>query len=292
MATDCEVSDFSCSVDFNLNYLEKALNELNCIFLEVCDKRSSSNKIKSDFELKKLAIIDCYLNSKPCYEVENKPQGLDRPITVHESQISNDPVLSCLNSLRNEFQSFKQEVSVKFRTLEENIHSKSALDKIVPVKSYANALKPAPNITDKFFHQATPGNSLSPVDTNLAKSQSKTKSVINGRNKHSSLQIADSRLRKSAIFVSRLSSTAVASDIEENLKLLNLEYLVCTKLKTRYETYSSFHVEIPSVCIDAVLDPDLWPEGCIVSKFYGKLKSDQVFSGSGPSPNYNCRQDD
>jgi hypothetical protein len=58
-----------------------------------------------------------------------------------------------------------------------------------------------------------------------------------------SLPVVSKRERSRALFVSRFSPEVTTVDIEESLKeQLSLKRLVCTRLKTKFNTYASFHV--------------------------------------------------
>ena len=49
-----------------------------------------------------------------------------------------------------------------------------------------------------------------------------------------------------------------------------------TKLKTKFDTYSSFHIEIEEEQFEEFFNADFFPEGSFISPFYGKLRSEQV----------------
>jgi hypothetical protein len=61
------------------------------------------------------------------------------------------------------------------------------------------------------------------------------------------------------------------------MKQLSLNKLVCTRLKTKFSSYASFHV---SVFEDdfPLTNPAVWPSGCLMAPFYGKLTPDQHFT--------------
>lgn len=61
-----------------------------------------------------------------------------------------------------------------------------------------------------------------------------------------------------------------------HLDSLKLEFVKCHKLVTKYQTYSSFHVQVLETDLERVSDPSVWPEGCIISEFYGRLKNEQI----------------
>jgi hypothetical protein len=43
------------------------------------------------------------------------------------------------------------------------------------------------------------------------------------------------------------------------------------KMKTKFDTYSSFVFEVPEFYLSNLLDPGLWPEGILAKKYKGKF---------------------
>jgi hypothetical protein len=61
----------------------------------------------------------------------------------------------------------------------------------------------------------------------------------------SSLPIIARRVKIKAFFISRFLPDVASTDIENSLKeQLLLKSLVCTRLKTKFSTYASFHVSV------------------------------------------------
>jgi hypothetical protein len=84
-------------------------------------------------------------------------------------------------------------------------------------------------------------------------------------------------------FVWHLSREVSALDVEKSLKeQLSLKKLVCTRLKTKYNTYPSFHVSVIEDDFPLINKIGVWSTGCLIAAFYGKLTSDQVYSSSAP----------
>ncbi|GBO04204.1 hypothetical protein AVEN_217481-1 [Araneus ventricosus] len=69
--------------------------------------------------------------------------------------------------------------------------------------------------------------------------------------------------------------TAV-NDIINLLAPLNLKFLQCHRLKIKYQSYASFHIEVCDNDPQQLLDSTFWPEGCLIAELYGKLKNDQI----------------
>ncbi|GBO16272.1 hypothetical protein AVEN_152024-1 [Araneus ventricosus] len=82
--------------------------------------------------------------------------------------------------------------------------------------------------------------------------------------------------KRKAIFLSRLGPETTVNDITNFLAPLNLKFLQCHRLKTKYQTYASFHIDVYENDLKQLLDSTVWPEGCLIAEFYGKLRNDQT----------------
>jgi hypothetical protein len=58
--------------------------------------------------------------------------------------------------------------------------------------------------------------------------------------------------------------------------------LVCTRLKTKFDIYASFHISVKEEDFPPIINTGVWPDGCLIAPFYGKLTTDQVYSSSAP----------
>jgi hypothetical protein len=66
-----------------------------------------------------------------------------------------------------------------------------------------------------------------------------------GVSSSSSLSALQKRVRRKSLFVSRFSPEVTASYVENSLKeQLQLASLTCTRLKTKHNSYASFHVSV------------------------------------------------
>jgi hypothetical protein len=98
-----------------------------------------------------------------------------------------------------------------------------------------------------------------------------------------SLPVVAKSGRSKALFVSRFSPEVTADDVCKTLKeQLSLKKLVCTRLKTKFSTYSSFHILVNEDEFSLINDAGVWPSGCLIAPYYGKLTPDQIFSPSTP----------
>jgi hypothetical protein len=89
--------------------------------------------------------------------------------------------------------------------------------------------------------------------------------------------------RSKALFVFRFSPEVTADEVCKTLKeQLSLENLVCTRLETKFNSYSSFHVSVTEDEFLLINDAGVWPSGCLIAPYYGKLMPDQIFTTSTP----------
>lgn len=89
--------------------------------------------------------------------------------------------------------------------------------------------------------------------------------------KDSFLKVVD---RKISIFISRLDPDVSKETVEQYLNEANVDNVECEKLKTRYETYSSFKLTLAENSVSKVLDPTFWPEGTLVKRFVTPKKAE------------------
>lgn len=103
------------------------------------------------------------------------------------------------------------------------------------------------------------------------KKKNKFTQALQGCMKSTALKPAK-KIKKKELFISRLDPSTTTIEIESfllnNLKIKNAK---CTKLKTKYLTYSSFHLSINADDYVKVHHEDVWPEGILIKNFVGKL---------------------
>ncbi|GBN72299.1 hypothetical protein AVEN_120306-1 [Araneus ventricosus] len=69
--------------------------------------------------------------------------------------------------------------------------------------------------------------------------------------------------KRKAIFASRLGPDIMVN-ITNFLVSLNLKFLQCHRLKTKYQSDASFHIEVHENDLQQLLDATFWPEGCFM----------------------------
>lgn len=81
------------------------------------------------------------------------------------------------------------------------------------------------------------------------------------------------------IFVSRLCPQ-VSADVIKSELFSDILDVTITRMVTKHPTYASFHVRLPIGKLDVVLQPEFWPSGIMVKRFWGRLLPDMVFQNS------------
>jgi hypothetical protein len=99
-------------------------------------------------------------------------------------------------------------------------------------------------------------------------------------------------MRSKSLFVSRFSPDVTAADVESSLQdQLQLTSLVCTRLKTKHNSYASFHISVAEDDFHLVNNAEVWPNGCLIAPYYGRLNHDQIYTVASrpPSPGAGVR---
>lgn len=117
------------------------------------------------------------------------------------------------------------------------------------------------------------------------KNKNKNKPVILCKGPSVSFQPAKKRIQRKAIFVTRVAPDTTTDVIDKHIKSnMNISTAKCTKLKTKYDTYSSFHISFDEHHLEEITNPEIWPEGILISTFMGKLKDDQIHTSIFSKP--------
>jgi hypothetical protein len=79
--------------------------------------------------------------------------------------------------------------------------------------------------------------------------------------------------------VSWFSLEVTTTDIERSLnEQLKLKSLSCTRLKTKFNSYASFHISVAEDDFHLINNTGVWPSGCLIAPYYGRLSPDQIYS--------------
>ncbi|KDR11797.1 hypothetical protein L798_14176 [Zootermopsis nevadensis] len=83
-----------------------------------------------------------------------------------------------------------------------------------------------------------------------------------------SVPIVSKSERSKALFVSRFSPEVTAADVDKPLKeQLSLKRLVCNRLKTKFNSYASFHISFDEEDFPLINNTGVLPNGCLVAPF-------------------------
>ncbi|GBO30899.1 hypothetical protein AVEN_141528-1 [Araneus ventricosus] len=238
------------------------LGKLYSIFSNITGKEAASKKQKDAFNDLKADILMLYVDavSKMASVQEN---GADQPNNIMEMFID----------LKREFSSFRIDIDTKINHIskqiapegiarqpelqEPTLHDELVKANLKPeVKTYVSAVR----------------NSSS----TMKRVKSDSKLVINGASKISSLKSVGKLPKRKAIFLSRLSPDTTVYKVSQFLNPLKLNHLSCRRIRTKFQSYASFHVEVFESDFHLLSDASIWPEGCLVTEFFGRLKEDQI----------------
>lgn len=109
-----------------------------------------------------------------------------------------------------------------------------------------------------------------------AVSQPRKKQILNGTNINSRLKAIDKQIKYKAVFISRLHAETTKKDLSDHIASHELRAENVIKLKTKFNSYSSFYVSMQEQYFQDYFIDNKWPDGCIISEFYGKLKEHQI----------------
>jgi hypothetical protein len=85
-----------------------------------------------------------------------------------------------------------------------------------------------------------------------------------------SLSLVTKRVRMKSLFVSCFSTDVTSTDIEKSLnEQLKLTSLACTRLKTQFNSYASFHISVVEDALYLISNNGVWPSGCLIVPYYG-----------------------
>nr|CAD7201566.1 unnamed protein product [Timema douglasi] len=201
----------------------------------------------------------CSLSSQSSKPIESSPS------TSYISKSPNSPKLTFSQALTSNKKS-----SV--------VESKSV------VKSPAGAQSASASADDGFtVVSRRKNNSANSVREDPPAQRSRARKLLTGNKTATDLQTVNRVFKKKSLFVTRFSPEISSLAIQSYLtKELNLDYLVCSKLKTKFNSYSSFHISVKEDDFPMINNGDIWPSGCLIAPFYGKLLPEQIICEESP----------
>lgn len=107
----------------------------------------------------------------------------------------------------------------------------------------------------------------------------KNKQPMTGVRCSSSLFTIVMRVKTKYLFISHFSPEVSVTYIKIYLvDQLKLSLLTCTRLKTKFRMYASFHILINEQGLPWVNNMGVWPSGCLTAPFYGQFNPNQIYS--------------
>lgn len=102
------------------------------------------------------------------------------------------------------------------------------------------------------------------------------------------------RVRRRALFVTRFHSSTMATDVKALItSAVNVNSVICTRLKTKFDSYNSFYVDFPADAFDSIAAPEVWPKGVLVLPYYGRLSKKNIYEeNSLPDHNNSVTQEE
>lgn len=105
----------------------------------------------------------------------------------------------------------------------------------------------------------------------------KPRQPIFGVKNSSSLSVIEKRPRMAALFVSRLQPGTTERDIINSInEQININSFKCTQLKTKFDSYTSFHIAVEEKDFPVINNIEIWPLGCLLMPFLGRLNKSQI----------------
>ena len=100
--------------------------------------------------------------------------------------------------------------------------------------------------------------------------QKKKRSPKLGKPKESSFKIIKHHVKPAEIFTSCHGPDTTEEQLTEfgGPQFIKASNIFIAKLKTKYDSYSSFQVTLPCVAFADALALDNWPDGALVKRFY------------------------
>ncbi|GBN70637.1 hypothetical protein AVEN_91910-1 [Araneus ventricosus] len=208
------------------------------IFLgELSEKKSTNAQDKDEFLNYKADILMLY---------DEAVSSLVPEKNLESAQTSS--MMDLFIELKNEFAAFRKDIYIK-------VDSFSKL--ICPIDDTIQNEEPRPSLQQEI------------IETEL-KSETSTYASICSSN---SSAMPESKFK---VFGPVSKDKRANSKVVINGARKSSSLKTCHRLKTKYQSYASFHIEVYGNDLQQLLDSTFWLEGCLIAEFYGKLRNDQI----------------
>ncbi|GBM79976.1 hypothetical protein AVEN_47448-1 [Araneus ventricosus] len=232
--------DGDLMLEDKVKFFKEKLNRLHDIFRRVSEKKSTNAQDKDEFSNYKADILMLYVEAVSSLVLEKN----------FESEEASS-MMDLFIELKNEFAAFRKDIYSKVDSFSklicptddtiQNEGPRPSLQREIietelksEISTYASVAQTSSAIPEGKFKV------LGPV---IKDKRVNPKVVINGARKNSGLKIVAKMPKRKAIFLSRLGPDTTLNDITNFLAPLNLNFLQCQRLKTKYQSYASFHIE-------------------------------------------------
>lgn len=151
-----------------------------------------------------------------------------------------------------------------------------------------NTLGPWSNVSKQVENVDSNGISASADCSKNSNWQVKTKKKRKpklGKKEDSSLKVVKHFSKPAEIFISRLEPNTTEAQLNSFVQsqFMYASSVSCNKLKTKFDSYSSFHVSLTGVSFADALILDNWPAGALVKRFYAPNNSNSSSSDNSDS---------
>ncbi|KAG0434299.1 hypothetical protein HPB47_019203 [Ixodes persulcatus] len=117
-------------------------------------------------------------------------------------------------------------------------------------------------------NNASPKDDVPPSGINSAQPKASRTPALTGASETCKLIVAPPSTLRRALFITKLNPDTSCEDISSHLSPVGVEEVECRKLKTRYDSYASFHVSVAAKEFDKLSDPTLCAKArCIVGHY-------------------------
>ncbi|KAG0420861.1 hypothetical protein HPB47_003226 [Ixodes persulcatus] len=125
------------------------------------------------------------------------------------------------------------------------------------------------------------GGRVARLEPMLPRPKART-AVLTRASETTKLCVASPSTSLRALFVTKLAPDTICDDVSSHLSSVGIDKVECRRLKTRFDTYASFHVAVAAEDFAKIADPAVWPKSCLFKPFRGTLRRDMLHASEGP----------
>ncbi|CAN7977700.1 unnamed protein product, partial [Ixodes persulcatus] len=126
-----------------------------------------------------------------------------------------------------------------------------------------------------------PASLVARLEPMLPRPKART-AVLTRASETTKLCVASPSTSLRALFVTKLAPDTICEDVSSHLSSVGIDKVECRRLKTRFDTYASFHVAVAAEDFAKLADPAVWPKSCLFKPFRGTLRRDMLHASEGP----------